>query len=176
MDEDIEAEIGRCFPERAQALRIELLTLKLGGNDDARKAEFHRAAAKLRRRCERVECRHMCKSYEAAGVVAFHLPHPVVDQAAYRNVRLIETGTARQNRHVEAGTVHHSHMGGKISEQRVEAVIGIAVFVQTQSAARAVLHQLGRRVVMLEIDDHAVVQCAAIDRTEGWPMSLWLSP
>jgi hypothetical protein len=39
MDEYIEAKIGRCLPKRAQAFRIKLLTLKLGGNDDVMKTD-----------------------------------------------------------------------------------------------------------------------------------------
>ena len=92
---------------------------------------------------------------EAAGMIAFRLTHAVVDQAAGGEVRLIEAGAAGEHRDVDAGMVHHPHMRGKIGEQRIEAVVGIAVLVEAKGAGvGAALHQFRRRVVMLKVDDH----------------------
>ena len=49
MDEDIEPEIGRRSPERAQRVRVERLALQLGGDDHAGKAEIDGAALHLGR-------------------------------------------------------------------------------------------------------------------------------
>ena len=93
---------------------------------------------------------------ETARMIALRLPHSVVDQAAHGKVGLIEAGPAGQHCHVNAGMVHHPHMRGKIGQQWIEGIVGIAVLVEAnRSLPRPALHQFGRRVVMLEVDDHA---------------------
>jgi hypothetical protein len=48
-------------------------------------------------------------------------------------------------------------MRRRIGEQRIEAVIWSVVFVEAHvTVACAPLHQLGRCVMVLEIDDHSV--------------------
>ncbi len=49
MDEDVEPEIGRRLPERAQLFRIESQPLHLGCDDDAGEFEFDRATLQFRR-------------------------------------------------------------------------------------------------------------------------------
>ena len=90
MDEHIKPEIGRRLPERTQTLRIELLPLNLGCNDDPGKAELNRAALEFGGRRLRIERRHMREPDEAAGIIPLRLVHAVVDQAAGGEVGLIE--------------------------------------------------------------------------------------
>src|SRR6516225_5711514 len=90
MDEDVEAEIGACFPERTQRLGIECLALQLGRDDHTRKAKLDGTASELGRSRPRIERRNMREPDEAAGVIALGLPHPVIDQAAGSEIRLIE--------------------------------------------------------------------------------------
>jgi hypothetical protein len=91
---------------------------------------------------------------EAAGVIALGLPHPVIDQAAGSEIRLIEASPARQHRQIDSRVVHHAHMRGKIGQQRIELVIWIAMLIEAQNAGVTALHQLGRRIVVLKINDH----------------------
>jgi hypothetical protein len=59
-------------------------------------------------------------------------------------------------------------MRGKVSEQRIKPVIGVSIFVEANSAdAMAAFHQLGRRIVMLEIDDHFISPQAERSREPG---------
>ena len=104
-----------------------------------------RAAPELGDRAGGIERRHMRKPDKATGIVAFRLPHAIVDQAASRKVRLVDARTAREHRHVDAGVIHHPNMRRKIGKQRIEPVIGIAVLVEANgTGVRARLHQFGR--------------------------------
>ena len=97
----------------------------------------------------------MRKPNEAAGIIAFRLMHAVIDQAAGGKVWLVEAPAAGEHRNVDARPIHHPHMRGQVGKQRIEAVIGIAVFVQAKGTdVGAAPHQLRRRVVMMKIDDH----------------------
>ena len=69
MDEDVEAEIGACFPERSQFFGVERLILKLGRDDDAGKAQLDGAALQFGRRFRGLERRHMREPDEAAGMI-----------------------------------------------------------------------------------------------------------
>jgi hypothetical protein len=50
MDEDVETEVGSCLPKWAQGFRVECLTLKLGGDDNAGEAELDGAPFEFGRR------------------------------------------------------------------------------------------------------------------------------
>jgi hypothetical protein len=154
MDEDIKAEIGRAPPEGPQALGIECLTLQLGRDDDAWKSEVDGTALELPLRLGGSQCGNMRKPNETPRMIIDRLLDPIVDQAADRQVRLIETGAAGENTCIDAGAIHHPDVGIEIGQQRIEQIVGIAVLVQTHRNAAALLQELGRRVVLLEIDDH----------------------
>jgi hypothetical protein len=97
------------------------------------------------------------ESDEAAGMILFDLVQAVVDQAAGSKVWLIEARAAGEHGNVDARLVHHPHMRREIGEQRIEPVIWSAVFVEAKATvACAPLHQFGRCVMVLEIDDHSV--------------------
>src|SRR4029077_6115204 len=156
VDKNIEPEGGSRPPKGAQARCVQRLSLNLRGDDDPGEAELDGAALELGPCLSRMERRDVRESDEAAGMILFGLVHAVVDQAAGSNVRLIEARAAGEHRNVDARLVHHSHMRRKIGEQRIEAVIWSAVFVEAKSTvAFAAFHQLGRRIMMLEINDHS---------------------
>ena len=97
----------------------------------------------------------MRKTDEAARMVAFRLVQIVIDEAAGCDVWLIEARAAGQHRHVDTGAIHHPYMRRQVGEQRVKTIIGITALIELDRAALgALLHQLGRGVVMLEVDDH----------------------
>jgi hypothetical protein len=89
-------------------------------------------------------------------MIPLSLVHAVIDQAAGSNICLIEARAAGEHRSIDARFVHHPHMRRKLGEQRIEPVIGISIFVDADATtiAHAPLHQLGRGVMVLEIDDH----------------------
>ena len=62
MDEDVEPEIGRRPPERAQRFGVERLSLQLGADDHAGKAEIDGAALQLGRGFGGLERRHMAQA------------------------------------------------------------------------------------------------------------------
>src|SRR5262249_58073071 len=68
-------------------------------------------------------------------------------------------------------------MAGEVGEQRVEQVIGIAVFVEPDRDRAAVaLEELRRRVVLLEVNDHILApDCARGQRPLRIGIALWLS-
>ncbi len=157
MDEHVEAEIGRGAPERTQRLGVERLSLQLGGDDHAREAEIDYAALELGRRLDRLQCGNVSEADEAARMIVHRLAHAVVDQAAGREVGLVEAGAAGEHAGVDPGAIHHPHVGLEIREQRIEQVVRVAVRIELHRDGVAVaLEQFGRRVVLLEINDHVV--------------------
>src|SRR5258705_832110 len=88
-------------------------------------------------------------------MILFGLVHAVVDQTAGSKVWLIEARAAGEHRNVNPSSVHHPNMRRKIGEQRIEPVIWISVFVEAEATvALAGLHQLGRCIMMLRINNH----------------------
>ena len=97
----------------------------------------------------------MRQADEAARVFPFRLMQAVIDQTAGAKVWLIEARAAGEHRDVDARPVHHPHMRGKISKQWIKEVIRISIVVEAHGrSASTALQQLGRCVMMLEIDDH----------------------
>ena len=97
----------------------------------------------------------MRESDEAAGVILFGLVHAVVDEAAGGKAWLIEARAAGEHCNVDARLVHHPNMCRKIGELRIESIIWISVFIAAEAtAAFAGLHQLGRCIMMLKINNH----------------------
>ena len=91
------------------------------------------------------------------GCSFFGLPHAIVDEPAGCEIRLIEAGAAGQHAGIDAGMVHHADMRGEIGEQRIEQIIRIAVVVHIDRDRIGIaLEQFGRRVVLLEVDEHSV--------------------
>src|SRR5205807_8236345 len=125
MDENIESKIGARFPERAKSIGVKRLSLQLRCDDHARESKFDDAALELCNSGRRIERGHMRKSNEAAGVIKLRPPHMIVDQPAGGEAGLVEACAAGEDCNIDAGTVHHLHMGGKVSEQRIELVIWI---------------------------------------------------
>jgi hypothetical protein len=80
----------------------------------------------------RIERRDVREPDESAGMVALRLMQAVINQAAGGKVRLVEARAAGQHRNVDVCPVHHPHMRWQVGKQRIEAVIGIAVFVQAK--------------------------------------------
>ena len=94
---------------------------------------------------------------EAAGMIRFGLPHAIVDQAACRQIGLIETGAAREHAGIDAGLVHDADMRGEIGKQRIEQIVRIAVLVHLDRDRIGIaLEQFWRGVVLLEVDEHSV--------------------
>src|SRR5580704_2901724 len=99
----------------------------------------------------------MGQSDEAAGMRPLRFAHAIVDQAASREVRLIEAGAASEHAGVDPGRVHDANMGGKIGEQRIEQITRIAVAIEIdRGLARHALEQFRRRIMLLKIDEHSV--------------------
>ena len=141
MNEDVEPEVGGRLPEWPQALRVELLPLNLGCNDGPRETEVNCATLEFGCRRLRIQRRDVREPDEAAGMVALRLMQAVIDQPAGGKVGLVEARAAGQHRNVDACPVHHPHMRGQVGKQRIEAVIGIAVFVQAKGTdVGALLH------------------------------------
>src|SRR4029077_10986250 len=102
-----------------------------------------------------IERRDVREPNKSAGMILFDLVHAVVDQAAGSKVWLIEARAAGEHGNVDARLVHHPHMRREIGEQRIEPVIWISVFVEAEATvALAGLHQLGRCIMMLKINNH----------------------
>ena len=94
---------------------------------------------------------------EAAGIIVHRLLHAIVDQPADRKIGLVETGAAGEHAGVDTGAVHHPHMRGEVRQQRIEQVARVAVLIELNRNRIAIaLQQFGRRVMLLEIDDHAM--------------------
>ncbi len=97
----------------------------------------------------------MGKADEAAGMRLLRFAHAVVDRPADREIGLIETRAAGQDAGVDAGGVHHGDMRGKISQQRIEQIVRIAVAIELdRGLARIALEQFRQRVMLLEVDEH----------------------
>jgi hypothetical protein len=97
---------------------------------------------------------------EAAWVVSLCLVQVVVDQAALGRVRLIQSRATGEHCKVDACPIHHPHVRRKVGEQRVKAIIWIAILVEANGAGTlAAFHQLQRRIMMLEINDHLASDC-----------------
>ena len=90
------------------------------------------------------------------GKIVGRLLHAIVDQPADLEVGLIETRAAGKDARIDAGVVHHPHMRGEVRQQRIEQVGRVAVLIEQNGNRVAIaLQKLGRRVVLLEIDDHS---------------------
>ncbi len=99
----------------------------------------------------------MRQADEAAGMRLLGLAHAVVDQAAGREIGLIEARAAGEHAGVDAGRIHHADMRGEIGEQRIEQIMRIAVAIEIDRGfAGIALEQFRRRVVLLEVDEHSV--------------------
>ena len=71
------------------------------------KSKLDRAALQLGRCFRGLERRHMRKPDEAAGMILLGLLHAIVDQAAGREIGLVEPGAAGQHAGIDAGAIHH---------------------------------------------------------------------
>ena len=66
------------------------------------------------------------------------------------HVRMMDTSG------IDAGDVHHADMRRQIGQQRIEQIMRIAVAVEIdRELARLALEQFRRRVMLLEVDEHA---------------------
>src|SRR5215204_4475420 len=110
MNEHIQPQIGAYFPERAEFLSIEGLSLQLRRDDHARKTEFDSAAPELCSSSGSIERGNMSKSYEAAWEIEFGLSHAIVNQPTSCMVGLVEPCAAGQHGHINPSMVHHAQM------------------------------------------------------------------
>ena len=134
---------------------IERQALDFRRDDDAGKAEINRAALEFGLHFRDVQHRRVGEADETAGMLLLDLAQAIVDELAFADIRLVEARTARQHAGVDARAVHHAQERLNIRQQRIEQVIGIAVFVELDGHARRIaLLQFRRRVVGLEVDDH----------------------
>src|SRR5262245_7940923 len=155
MDEHIEPEVGSRTPERPQRLGIERLALQLRSDDDAGEAKLDRTALELGGGLAWLQGGNMGKGNETARMIVDRLAHAVVDEAADGEIGLIEARAAGENAGIDPGLVHHAHVRGEIGEQRIEQVVWIAVLIEPRRDRVAVaFEKLGRRIVLLEVDDH----------------------
>ena len=89
------------------------------------------------------------------GMVLLRLRHAVVDRPADLEIGLVEADAAGQHAHVDAGVVHHADVVVEIAKLRVEQVVRVAALVDLSGQRFGIaLEHLGRRVVLLEIDDY----------------------
>src|SRR5262245_19640281 len=155
MDEHIKPEIAGRTPERPQRFGIERLTLQLRADDNPRKAELDRTALELGGGLAGLQGGNMGKRNEPAGMIVDRLPHAIVDQTADGEIGLIEARATREHAGINPGLVHHAHVRGEIGEQWIEQIIWIAVRIEPRRDRVAIaFEKLGRRIVLLEIDDH----------------------
>ena len=120
----------------------------------------------------------MGRADEAAGIVAFRLLGALIAQP-----RLVDIGAhargAGEERHVDAGLVHHADMLVEVEQHPMhdEARRAVLVVGDDLAAAEVLRHQRVRGEVVLEIDDHRKcplpyffltthTNCVAPDRAE----------
>src|SRR5437016_2966758 len=155
MDEHVKSKVGSGLPEWTQAFRVKCPSLELGCNHDAGNAKLDSAALEFGNRALWVQRRNMRKSDESAGIIPLRLMHAIIDQAADSKVWLVKARAAGEHRDVDARPGHHPYMRGKIGKQGIKEVIGISIVVVAYARnGPTALQQFGRRVVMLEIDNH----------------------
>ena len=102
MNEHVKIKIGAGFPKRLQFGRIERQVLQFGSDHHAGKAELDGAALQLGRGFAWPERRHMSKADEPAGMRLLRFAHTIVDQAARRDIGLVETRAASEHAGIDA--------------------------------------------------------------------------
>ena len=90
MDEDVKVQIGAGFPEWPQLLGIERQILHFRGDHGAGKSELDGAAFQFGGGFLRIKRRNMRQADKAAGMRLLRFTQAIVDQAADREVRLVE--------------------------------------------------------------------------------------
>ncbi len=97
----------------------------------------------------------MRETDKAAWMLLLDRAHVVVDDSADGKIGLVEADHARQHGRVQAGQIHHAHMGVDVAQERVQEMHGVAALVDADgNLVLLALQELRRRVMVLEIDDH----------------------
>ncbi len=158
MHEDEHVELLAFGPERLVVGRIEEFAISLRRDHDALKPQFMPAAVELFQRRRPAERMRMGGADEAARIVAFGLPGPLV--ANLRTFKIgCHAGGACEPGGVNPSRIHHPDVLIEIIEERMHGVArrSVLVVAEDEPIAWIVLDELAWREVVLEIDDHREV-------------------
>src|SRR4029077_5668456 len=120
-------------------------------------AEFVFAAGKLAQRLLSTKRIGMRRANEAAGIIAFGFFRGRIAQARFVGIRA-HAGSAGQECNVDAGLVHHPDMLIEIEKHPMhnDARRAMLVIAYELSPTEILRHQLARREMMLEVDNHTL--------------------
>src|SRR5207342_2305390 len=153
--ENEQVELRAFGPERLELGRVEIKVVALRGDHHAGKAQLVLAAGELAKSLGAAERIGMGGADEAAGIIAFRFLGAGVAQARFVEIGA-HAGGASEKGDVDAGFVHHADVLVEIEQHPVqnEARRAMLVVGYDLAAAEVLRHQLMRREVVLEIDDH----------------------
>jgi hypothetical protein len=167
VDEHVKIKIGTGFPERSQFGRIERQVLQFGSDHHAAKTELDGATLQLGGGFRGFERRHMREADEPAGMRPLRFAHAIVDQAAGCDIGLVETRSAGEHAGIDPAQIHHTDVGGKIGQQRIEQIMRIAVAIEIGGElAGLAFEQFRRGVMLLKVDEH-------LRAIAFFPLPLW---
>src|SRR6185312_13559514 len=129
--------------------------VELRADDDARKTQIRRAARKLFESIRAAERMNVCRTDEAARIVALGLFSFFIDELRALEIDA-HSGGARQERCVDAGRVHHLNVRVEIVEQPVRRVARRSgrVVLEDTLVAEIFFEKLPWGEVVLKVDDH----------------------
>ena len=103
-----------------------------------------------------------------SGVIDDRLLDMVIDQATGGKMRLIESDAAGEDTCIDSRAVHYPHVCSEICKQRIEQIVWIAALVELHRYSTVLaFEEFGRRVVLLEINDHGVAPTNAVRPHQG---------